>query len=236
VKDHLSKLNSAIHDLERPSRGPLEIFHTYLSAVYLQGIGDLDTALRAFRGPKLQLLNESTPVSDPEQQTQQELALLSSMHVLSILQDDHYRNTAQNSAMIAKLEPLCMKHPNQDIEAVFKLLKAVVLTDPPIGITKTKNYLSSALNTAKATSNRQFICITLSTLYSKFFIGHAGDQSEKAARAAVRQAKMARNTLWTSVATGMLAPNLELQGKNEEAQATKAEASRLAALAFPKPS
>jgi hypothetical protein len=236
VKDHLEKLGFSVHDLERSARSLLEHFHTYLTAIYLQGIGDLDSALKVFRDPKLYLPEESTSITDPEEQIRQELALLSSMNVLSILQDDHHRNIAQNNVMMARLEPLCTKHPNQDIETAFKLLKAIVLTDPPAGITKIKNNLSSALETAKATTNRQFICITLSTLYSKFFVGHAGDQSEKAARAAVRQAKMARNTLWMSVANGMLAPNLELQGKNEEAQATKAEANRLAALAFPKPS
>jgi tetratricopeptide (TPR) repeat protein len=236
AKDHLSKLDLTINDLEISLRGTLENFRTYLSALYLQSIGDLENALREFKDARLHLPDESNLVTEPEQQIQYDLSLLSSMNVISILQNDHYHDIAQNNTMVANLEPLCLKHSNKDIQTAFKLLKALVLTDPPAGITRTKNYLSSALDTAKATANKQFICIALSTLYSKFFVGHAGDQSEKAVRAAVQQAKSARNPLWMSVASGMLASNLELQGKSEEAQATKMEASRLSALAFPKPS
>ena len=186
-----------------------------------------------YSDPILQLSDRVTPSTRPEEQVQQELALLASLNTLWIQQVDPNHDKSQNSTMIAKLEPLCANHRNKDIDTAFKLVKATVKTEPATSGVKTKTYLASALDAARATSNKQFLCITLSVMCAKFFVGVVGVQADKAAKAAAHQAKRARNTLWMSVTHGMLANNLELQGNHGEAKAANEEAKRLAALAFP---
>jgi hypothetical protein len=236
AKDRLEELNESLNKLEHGSKGLLGHFHVYLSGVYFQGTGELESALRMFRDPKLRLPEKPASSMSPEGKVQGELALLALLNTMWIQQADSRHDAAQNTAMIAKLEPLCANHANKNIETAFKLVKATVLTEPPTSGVKIKNYLGSALEAAKSTSNKQFLCITLGVMCNKFFVGVVGTQADKAGRAAVFQAKRTRNTLWMSVTNGMLAENLELQGQHEEAEAAKEEARRLGALAFPEPS
>jgi hypothetical protein len=135
--------------------------------------------------------------------------------------------------MIAKLEAFCTNHRNADIDTALKLVKATVKTEPPTPGVRIKTFLASSLDAARATSNKQFLCITLSVMCSKFFVGVVGDQAGKAAKAAAHQAKRARNLLWMSVTQSMLANNLELQANHTEARVATDEAKRLISLAFP---
>jgi tetratricopeptide (TPR) repeat protein len=236
ARDRLEVLDKSIAGLDDVSVGPLAHFHTYLSGICYQATGDLREAVKKFNDPMLQLSDRVLPSSRPEEQVQQELALLASLNTLWLQQADPNQDKSENAAMIAKLEPLCANHRNKDIETALKLVKATVKTEPATSGVKTKTYLASALDAARATSNKQFLCITLSVMCAKFFVGVVGVQADKAAKAAAHQAKRARNTLWMSVTHGMLANNLELQGNREEAKATNEEAKRLAALVFPGPS
>lgn len=233
ARDHLEELEQAINRLEHGSKGLLPYLHTYLSGVCFQGTGELENALRLFKDPKLRLSDRPGSSMSPEEKVQSELALLALLNTLWIQQADPRHDAVKNTAMIAKLEPLCANHPNRNVETAFKLVKATVPTEPPTSGVKIKTYLGSALEAAKSTSNKQFLCITLAVMCNKFFVGVVGTQADKAGRAAVFQAKRTRNTLWMSVTNGMLAENLELQGQHEEAQAAKEEARRLGALAFP---
>jgi hypothetical protein len=232
--DHLELLQEAIEGLQEVSKGPLTHLQIYLSGICAQGTGDLDEALRKFGDPKLHLTGKSGLGSYPVEQLQQELALLASLSILWIQQADSRHDATQNSLEISRLEPFCAHHPNEDIETAFNLIKATVVTDPPTPGFQTKNYLSKALEGAKSTSNKQFLCITLSVMCSKFFVGITGNQADKAGKASSYQAMRAKSTLWQSVTEGMLAQNLELQGKPEEAQVVERQARHLAALAFPK--
>jgi hypothetical protein len=233
AKDRLEELNKALNRLKDDSKGLLEHFYVYLSGVCFQGTGELESALRMFRDPKLQLPEKPAPSMGPGEKVQSELALLALLNTMWIQQADSRHDAAQNTAMIDQLEPLCANNANKNIETAFKLVKATVPTEPPTSGVKIKNYLGSALEAAKSTSNKQFLCITLGVMCNKFFVGVVGTQADKAGRAAVFQAKRTRNTLWMSVTNGMLAENLELQGQHEEAEAAKEEARRLGASAFP---
>jgi len=236
ARDRLEELERAINGLDHGSKGLLTHLHTYLSGVCFQGTGKLENALRMFRDPRLRLPEKPAPSMSQEEKLQGELALLALLNTMWIQQADSRHDAAQNTAMITKLEPLCANHANKNIETAFKLVKATVPTEPPTSGVKIKNYLGSALEAAKSTSNKQFLCITLGVMCNKFFVGVVGTQADKAGRAAVFQAKRTRNTLWMSITNGMLAENLELQGQHEEAEAAKEEARRLGVLAFPEPS
>jgi Cohesin loading factor len=236
ARDCLGQLEDTLKELDDGPTSLLAHFHVYLSGICFQATGDLRNALRMYRDPKLRLPDRSGPNGGPEEQVQHELSLLAVLNALWIQQADPENSAVQNTAIIARLEPLCANHPNKDLDTAFKLVKATVPTDPPTSGVKIKTYLGATLDATKQTCNKQFLCITLSVMCSRFFVGVVGLQADKAAKAAVFQAKRARNSLWMSVTNSMLAQNLELQGKHEEAKEAKEEARRLAELAFPRPS
>lgn len=236
AREQLKLLKDSLQDLEDPTDDSLTLLYTYLSGLCFQGSGDLDRALELYRDPSLRLPGKPGSPAGPEEQLKRDLSILSSLNALWILQDGIQFDPSQNSVMIAELESLCTAHPNRDIQTAFNLVKATVITKPPTPTIKMKTFLGQALEASKITANKQFLSITLSVMCGKFFVGVVGDQAEKAGRAAVHQAKRAHNTLWLSVANGMLAENLETQGKVEEARAVHAEARRIAAVAFPGPS
>lgn len=62
----------------------------------------------------------------------------------------------------------------------------------------------------------------------KFFRGVVGDQAENSARASQKLAKKSGDSLWISVADGLLADTLEVQGKHAEAVAARKEATAVA--------
>ncbi len=233
AKEYLKTLDDTLHDLREDSQRLLANLHTYLRGICFQGTGDLHNALRMFKDSALRLPENSGSATSPEDQVQLEISILAALSSLWIQQADPNNNAAQNTAVITRLAPLCINHPNKDLETAFNVVRATVPTDPPTPGVKSKGYLGSALDAAKSTSNKQFLCIILGVMCSSFYVGVVGAQAEKAGRAAVAQAKRARSHLWVSVTTGMLAENLELQGKHEEAQATREEARRFAAVAFP---
>lgn len=236
ARDQLKLLKESLQDTEDPRDDSLALLYTYLSGLCLQGSGDLDGALEKYRDASLRLPGKQSQSAGPEEQLSRDLSILASLNAIWILQDGIQFDPSQNAVMIAELEPLCASHSSKDIQTAFNLVKATVITKPPTPTIQMKNFLGQALEASKRTANKQFLSITLSVMCGKFFVGVVGDQAEKAGRAAVHQAKRARNTLWLSVANGMLAENLETQGKVDEAQIVNAEARRIAAIAFPGPS
>ena len=56
-----------------------------------------------------------------------------------------------------------------------------------------------------------------------------GEQAEKSAKASANLARKGRDSLWISVADGVLAETLECQGKMEEAEAARREGKDVAA-------
>lgn len=63
----------------------------------------------------------------------------------------------------------------------------------------------------------------------KFFRGVVGEQAEKSAKASVSLAKKGRDSLWMSVADGVLGETLACQGKGEEAEMVRKEGLEIAA-------
>lgn len=235
AKGHIEKVETTARDFDVPLVGPLGSVLVYLTGVYYQGIGDLDTALEIFQGKTFELPAETgkTNMMNSADQVERDIALLAALNSLWILQDGDRKNPSRNTTLIARLEPLCKSHPNKDIETAFNLVMATVETHPAAALFQVKNCLRAALNGAQTTANTQFLCITLSVMCNRFFSNVVGAQAEKSAQAASVQAQKSGNILWRSVADGMLAQCYEVNGKTADAKFTRDQAFKLAQMALP---
>jgi hypothetical protein len=233
TKRYIDELRTAVRKFEVPMIGALGQLALYLDGIYHQGIGDFNTALQIFGDPKLNLNTAKGSVSTTADQVQRDTALLAALNSLWILQDEERRNYDTNVAMMEKLEPLCVNHPNLDIRTAFHLSGATIEKNPPLQLIDIKSSLRSALDCAQSTANTQFLAMTLGVMCSRFFNGVLGAQAEKSAMAASVQATRSGNALWQSVADGMLAKCYDVQGKKDEAQRTWAAAYKFAEAALP---
>ena len=233
MKTSLGKLRAAARDHNVALIGALDFLSFYLGGVYHQGAGDLDAALHIFRDPKFDLAHFQDSKPSSAGQFMRDISLLAALNTLWILQHAGRRDHDINTELVAKLESVCEHHPNKDIQTAFNLVLATVNVNPPAPLYKIKSYLGAALSGAQATANTQFLCITLNVMCSKFFANVVGDQAEKSALAASFQAKKSGNTLWRSVAEGMLAHCYDVNGKKEEAARIFEQALRMAQAALP---
>lgn len=233
VETYLDKLRTTAKNYDVPLGGPLEFLALYLRGVYHQGTGDLDACLHIFQDAKFDLSHFQSSNMSSATQMMRDISLLAALNTLWILQRADRQDPNINTALITKIEGVCENHPNKDIQTAFNLVVATVNVNPPAPLFKIKNYLRAALSGAQATANTQFLCITLNVMCNKFFANVVGDQAEKSAMAASVQAKKSGNTLWMSVADGMLAQCYDVNGKKEEASKTFEQARRLAQKALP---
>ncbi|TVY48017.1 MAU2 chromatid cohesion factor-like protein [Lachnellula occidentalis] len=231
VRGNIDELKSTAKSFDIPISGPLECLTMYLTGVYYQGVGDLDAALHIYQDKRFNLPTTKNPNATSADQVERDFSLLAALNTLWILQDPHRQNTDNNTAMIARLEPICSKHQNTDIQTAFHLAMATVKTNPPAQLFTIKKYLGAALAGAQATVNTQFLCITLNVMCNKFFSNVVGQQAEKSAQAASIQAERSGNILWRSVADGMLSRCYEVQGKNVDAQTSLENARQFAQVA-----
>ena len=196
----------------------------YISGVIHQSTGDLIDALSVFQSPSLALSQSKT--APKRNQTHHDLSILATLNTILILREPSQPRHAELDDLLSKVEPACHTHPDKNIVSAYYLVKATAhLNDP---IIRTKQYLQHALQAAKVVCNTQLTGITLNFMSWKFFRGVVGDQAENSARASQKLAKKSGDNLWISVADGLLADTLEMQGKHEEAEAAAEEAMRIA--------
>ncbi|TVY31853.1 MAU2 chromatid cohesion factor-like protein [Lachnellula subtilissima] len=231
VRQNIDELKSTAKNFDIPILGPLECLTMYLTGIYYQGVGDLDAALHIYQDKRFNLPTAKNANATSADQVEHDFALLAALNTLWILQDPRRQNADRNTAMIARLEPICSKHQNRDIQTAFNLAMATVKTNPPAQLFTIKKYLGAALAGAQATVNTQFLCITLNVMCNKFFSNVVGQQAEKSAQAASVQAQKSGNILWRSVADGMLSRCYEVQGKNVEAQSSLENARQFSQMA-----
>jgi hypothetical protein len=165
TKRYIDELRTAVRKFEVPMIGALGQLALYLDGIYHQGIGDFNTALQIFGDPKLNLNTAKGSVSTTEDQVQRDTALLAALNSLWILQDEERRNYDTNVAMMEKLEPLCVNHPNLDIRTAFHLSGATIEKNPPLQLIDIKSSLRSALDCAQSTANTQFLAMTLGVMF-----------------------------------------------------------------------
>jgi hypothetical protein len=217
LKTNIDHVGSTARHNDLPLSGPLGCLSMYLTGVWLQGTGNLDSALRIFQDPKLSLPASNPSTSTSVSQISRDFAILAALNTLWILQEPSRLNAERNNSLLAQLEPLCHHNQNKDIHTAFCLIKATITTNPQTPLFEVKRHLAQALAGAQRTSNSHFLCITLNVMCSKFFTGVVGEQAEKSALAASVQAQKSGNVLWKSVADGMLGSCYDVQGKKKEA-------------------
>ncbi|KAH6684131.1 cohesin loading factor [Halenospora varia] len=232
VKRNVDQVEATAKRFEITVEGPLKSLAKYLAGVYHQGSGDTETALKIFQDQTFELLQPKSNPSSSDQ-VERDLSLLATINSLWILQEPNRKNVDHNTALIAKLEPYCKRHPNKDIQIAFNIVLASVVTNPPLQHFAVRAHLGLAMEMVKTTANSQLTSILLSIMCSRFFVTTISDQAEKSAIAAARGALKNGNALWRSVADGLLAHNLELQGKSAEAQGALDRALKLARIALP---
>jgi hypothetical protein len=219
----------SLETLITPSlNGILSLFSLYLSGVYYQGTGDLETALRIFADRRFEIgdsANSGTPAK-------LEVCLLSAMNRVWILQEPSLRDDVIATELLDQLQIHCADHHDIDIRTAFNIVLATAQTIPPLSINQVKVSIQTALNGSKVTGNTHCLAIALNIMRCRLFENVVGEQALKSAKAASLQAKRSGNLLWMSVADGMLAHSHEVQGQLAEAQQANEAATRFASLAF----
>jgi len=196
----------------------------YITGVIHQSTGNLSDALSVFQSPALALQpNVTTP---HRQQTRHDLSILATLNTILILREPSQPKHSQLDSLLSAVEGSCISHPDKNIVSAYYLVRATAHADDPI--IKTKQYLQHALQAAKVVANNQLTGITLNFMSWEFFRGVVGDQAENSARASQKLAKKSGDRLWISVADGLLADTLEVQGKHAEAEAARKEATAVA--------
>lgn len=216
----------SIKDL-KPTSDSLDLIRLYLSGVCQQGTANLDEALRILANPRFDLeLNGQTKAGPSSIKLQ--LSILATANRIWIMQAPSNRNDAKTAELTELLRPLCAESSDPELRTVFNLVLASMQTNPPTSINQIKRHIQQSLNGAQQTSNTQCLSIALNIMRCRLFENVVGEQALKSAKACSAQAKKSGNLLWMSVAEGMLAQSLEMQGAVTEAKSTKENGIRLA--------
>ncbi|KAI4868309.1 cohesin loading factor-domain-containing protein [Hypoxylon rubiginosum] len=225
VKTCLANLEGMV---KPPLRGIVVLYSKYLSGVYHQGTGDLRTANSIFRNRIFSLDNEDNNRNGSRKVAELDVSLLATFNRIWIMQHPEYRDDRLTLELLEQLRPLCIEHHNMEIRTAYNLVLAAVQTNPPIPMTAVKMHISTALSNAQFLGNVQTLSIALNLMRAKLFQDIVGDQALKSAKAASNQAKKSGNTLWMSVADGMLAQSYDVQGQSLDAQKAWGDATQYA--------
>ncbi|KAI2473705.1 cohesin loading factor-domain-containing protein [Annulohypoxylon bovei var. microspora] len=230
-----TEVKHCVAHLETMVKPPLEgivmLYSTYLAGVYHQGTGDLKTASMIYRN-RIFNLDDGNDRNGSRKTAEVEVSLLAAFNRIWIMQHPDYRDDRLTLDLLEQLRPLCADHPNQEIRTAYNLVLAAVQTNPPIPMTAVKMHISTALNNAQSLGNVQTLSIALNVMRAKLFQDIVGDQALKSAKAASNQAKKSGNTLWMSVADGMLAQSFDVQGQSLDARKAWEDATQSARQAL----
>ncbi|KAI1377423.1 cohesin loading factor-domain-containing protein [Hypoxylon crocopeplum] len=226
-----SEVKSCVEQLESHVKPPLEgivvLYSTYLAGAYHQGTGDLKAANAIFRNSIFNL-GDTNERSRSRKTTEIDVSILATFNRIWIMQHPEYRDDRSTLELLEQLRPLCADHSNLEIRTAYNLVLAAIQTNPPIPMTAVKMHISTALNNAQFLGNVQTLSIALNLMRAKLFQSIVGDQALKSAKAASNQAKKSGNTLWMSVADGMLAQSYDVQGQALDAQKAWEDATQYA--------
>ena len=220
----IEALKEAVKSITVGDTDLLNTWLLYITGVIHQSTGNLSDAISVFQSPALALQpSGNTP---HRRQTRCDLSILATLNTILILREPTQPKHSQLDPLLSAVEASCISHPDKNIVSAYYLVRATAHADDPI--IKTKQYLQHALQAAKVVANNQLTGITLNFMSWKFFRGVVGDQAENSARASQKLAKKSGDRLWISVADGLLADTLEVQGKLAEAEAARKEATVVA--------
>ncbi|KAI1452926.1 cohesin loading factor-domain-containing protein [Annulohypoxylon moriforme] len=228
VKQCVTQLEAMV---KPPLEGIVALYSRYLAGVYHQGTGDLKTASTIY-GDRIFSLDDGNDRNGSRKTAEMEVSLLATFNRIWIMQHPNYRDDRSTLDLLEQLRPLCADHPNLEIRTAYNLVLAAVQTNPPIPMTAVKMHISTALSNAQSLGNVQTLSIALNVMRAKLFQDIVGDQALKSAKAASNQAKRSGNTLWMSVADGMLAQSFDVQGQSLDARKAWEDATQYAQQAF----
>ncbi|TPX09668.1 uncharacterized protein E0L32_009141 [Thyridium curvatum] len=232
-----ARVKSSVHVVEKLLKHQrdtsLETMAMYLSGIYQQGVGELDSALRLFEHQRFSLIEDGTHAT---RKTEKDLSILAALNRLCILQAPSQArgNEGKTDELIEQLTQICPDHPDPEIKTAFNLVMATVETNPPMSINQAKRHIHLGLKGAQTANNTHCLSIALNIMRFKLFENVVGEQALKSAKAGATQAKKSGNLLWMSVADGMLAQSYEVQGALSEAREAQQSATRYANEAFEK--
>ena len=236
AKDSLAGLDTAINELGVESDPTLHLLQLHLQAMYYQGTGNLELAHNLYHNDaRFALPDPNKHPQTPDDQLRRDIAIIATMNILLMRDSLPNADTESTlSSLLERLRPLCLSHPNIDIQTAYHILLTVVPTSPGATSSQlaTKSSMRAALTGAKKTGNFHLVAITLNVMCTRFFLNIIGEQSIKSAMAAREQAGKSGNKMWMSAAMGLLAKSLEIEGNREQAERTKADAIRLAQTAL----
>ncbi|KAJ2993216.1 hypothetical protein NUW58_g1914 [Xylaria curta] len=217
-----------LENMVAPTSGTTVVLYSmYLAGVYHQGTGNLEAAINIYSHPNFSLNVNERRGGHPKP-AESEVALLTAFNLIWIMQDPAYRNDQRTQELLEQLRPLCTEHSNIEIRTAYNLVMAAIQTNPPIPMTAVKTHISTALSNAKNLADVHTLSIALNLMRAKLFQSIVGDQALKSAKAASTQARRSGNTLWMSVADGMLSQSFEVQGAMLEAQKVWHDATHFA--------
>ncbi|KAI0167118.1 cohesin loading factor-domain-containing protein [Hypoxylon sp. FL1284] len=215
--------------LKPPIEGLVALYAKYLSGVYHQGTGDLKTASSIYQDRIFSLDgNDDGSRHRSRRAAELEVSLLATFNRIWIMQHPDYRDDGLTLELLEQLRPLCVDHQNMEIRTAYNLVLAAVQTNPPVPMTAVKMHISTALSNSQSLGSVQSLSIALNLMRAKLFQDIVGEQALKSAKAASNQAKKSGNTLWMSVADGMLGQSYDVQGQSLEAENAWEDATRYA--------
>lgn len=211
-----AEVKKCVGELESLVKTPLEgvygLYTMYLSGVFHQGTGDLETASIIYGRPSFGL---ETPGSRP--QAELEVCLLATFNRIWILQHPEHEDEHLTLDLLEQVRPYCSDHPNPQVRMLWNLVMAAIRTEPPTPISDLKNHISTALNISKYLQENAVTAQALTIMRNRLFQDIVGEQAVKCSMAASQSARKNGNPLWKSVADGMLSQSLEVQGQMDEA-------------------
>ncbi|KAF2165096.1 hypothetical protein M409DRAFT_67387 [Zasmidium cellare ATCC 36951] len=225
----IASIRRDIEALETPPNQHTFSLISYLEALCKHGLGDLQGALKLYHSNELKTgSNLDAKAAAGSVDTIRILAALSSILIMR-----HNGDRQAADQLLSEVQNACLTNPNSNgneygskpVESAFFILKA---TEDPYKsaeniIIKTKQYLQSAVQSAKAAVNNQLLCIVMNIMTDLFFTNIVGDQAEKSAKAARSLATKSQDKLWTAVADDMCANTLERTGRIADAQSVRQE-------------
>ncbi|KAH7117617.1 cohesin loading factor-domain-containing protein [Dendryphion nanum] len=189
----------------------------YLSGVYDQSRGALDSALTTYSSSCFNLPDANHPTD-----FKTDLAILATMNRFLILQNPSHPQHFLAGMLFSQLEPLCSNHPNLFILSAFKLIRAlnpISTAEPSIQRQKTlvQNAIQHTDKLKKDFKNFQLVTICLNYLAARFFADNIAEQAVKSVQAARSVSKQNQSALWRAVSLGLCITTFQRNGYLQDA-------------------
>ena len=227
ARKELTALKEVMTSMPPSSEAATRLFVQYLEGIISQGTGDTRTALSIFSSPELSLSSGSEIQQTP---IRRDLSILATFNTVLIIHPRTHPKHALLPDILSSLDQLAPNHQSQNIRTAHNIIRALSLhTEDDGTIMKAKQYLSYSLRDAQLAENSQMMSIMFNFMSENFFREVFSPQAQKSAQSALNLSRKARNDMWVSVASNMLANVLEGLGKIAEAQQYKKEAMEIAA-------